>query len=239
MIPFPTRPLLEVADILRAHGEAYTAHRPVTALQAAVMRRLAACRTAALGGHVDACGRCGYTRVSYNSCRDRHCPKCQGAKRAASAGGPAGASAARRALPCGVYLAGGLAPLVLHHPRRLYDLLFPAASQTLLTLAADPKRLGAQIGLTAILHTWGQNLLFHPHLQSLRSLFWGARKAQPTGTESGRIDRRAGSSSARAEPNGSQAQKLAVGGGDKISLNDAEFFAGRRRCPVPNKQEPQ
>src|SRR5215510_11782757 len=83
MIPFPTRPLPEVADILRAHGEAYTAHHPVTALQAAVMRRLAACRTAALGGHVDACGRCGYTRVSYNSCRDRHCPKCQGAKRAA------------------------------------------------------------------------------------------------------------------------------------------------------------
>src|SRR5215469_13769462 len=83
MIAFLTRPLLEVADILRAHGEAYTARHPVSALQAAVMRRLVACRTAALGGHVDACGRCGYTRVSYNSCRDRHCPKCQGVKRAA------------------------------------------------------------------------------------------------------------------------------------------------------------
>jgi hypothetical protein len=83
MIPFPVHPLLEVADILRAHGEAYTARHPVSALQAAVMRRLVACRTAALGGHVDACGRCGYTRVSYNSCRDRHCPKCQGVKRAA------------------------------------------------------------------------------------------------------------------------------------------------------------
>jgi len=164
MIPFLTRPLLEVADILRAHGEAYTAHHPVTALQAAVMRRLAACRTAALGGHVDACGRCGYTRVSYNSCRDRHCPKCQGAKRAAWL-----EARLERLLPVEHFhvvftLPVALHPLVLHHPRRLYDLLFQAASQTLLTLAADPKRLGAQIGLTAILHTWGQNLLFHPHL---------------------------------------------------------------------------
>jgi Putative transposase/Transposase zinc-binding domain len=164
MIPFPTRPLLEVADILRAHGEAYTARHPVTALQAAVMRRLAACRTAALGGHVDACGRCGYTRVSYNSCRDRHCPKCQGVKRAAWL-----EARLERLLPVEHFhvvftLPVALHPLVLHHPRRLYDLLFQAASQTLLTLAADPKRLGAQLGLTAILHTWGQNLLFHPHL---------------------------------------------------------------------------
>ena len=164
MIPFPTRPLLEVADILRTHGEAYTARHPVSALQAAVMRRLVACRTAALGGHVDACGRCGYTRVSYNSCRDRHCPKCQGVKRAAWL-----EARLERLLPVEHFhvvftLPVALHPLVLHHPRRLYDLLFQAASQTLLTLAADPKRLGAQLGLTAILHTWGQNLLFHPHL---------------------------------------------------------------------------
>jgi hypothetical protein len=164
MISFLTRPLLEVADILRAHGEAYTAHHPVTALQAAVMRRLAACRTAALGGHVDACGRCGYTRVSYNSCRDRHCPKCQGVKRAAWL-----EARLERLLPVEHFhvvftLPVALHPLVLHHPRRLYDLLFQAASQTLLTLAADGKRLGAQLGITAILHTWGQNLLFHPHL---------------------------------------------------------------------------
>jgi hypothetical protein len=83
MIPFPAHPPLEVADILRVHGEAYRAHYPVAAMQAAVMRRLVACRTAGLGGHVDACDRCGYTRVSYNSCRDRHCPKCQASKRAA------------------------------------------------------------------------------------------------------------------------------------------------------------
>ena len=164
MIPFPTRPLLEVADILRAHGEAYTARHPVSALQAAVMRRLVTSRTAALGGHVDACGRCGYTRISYNSCRDRHCPKCQAVKRAAWL-----EARLERLLPVEYFhvvftLPVALHPLVLHHPRRLYDLLFQAASQTLLTLAADGKRLGAQLGITAILHTWGQNLLFHPHL---------------------------------------------------------------------------
>jgi hypothetical protein len=157
-------PPLEVADILRAHGQAYGAHHPVSALQAAVMRRLVACRTAALGGHRDACGRCGYTRVSYNSCRDRHCPKCQGAKRAQWL-----ETRLERLLPVEYFhvvftLPAALHPLVLHHPRRLYDLLFQAASQTLLTLAADRKRLGAQLGITALLHTWGQNLLFHPHL---------------------------------------------------------------------------
>jgi hypothetical protein len=164
MIPFLTRPLLEVADILRAHGEAYGARHSVSPLQAAVLRRLAACRTAALGGHRDACGRCGYTRVSYNSCRDRHCPKCQGLKRAQWL-----EKRLERLLPVEYFhvvftLPAALHPLVLYHPTQLYDLLFQAASQTLLTLAADRQRLGAQIGVTAILHTWGQNLSFHPHL---------------------------------------------------------------------------
>src|SRR6516225_2148608 len=143
MIAFLTRPPLEVADILRAHGEAYAARHPVLALQAAVMRRLVACRTAALGGHVDACDRCGFTRISYNSCRDRHCPKCQGAKRAAWL-----EARLQRLLPVEHFhvvftLPAALNPLLLHHPRRLYNLLFQAAAQTLLTLAADDKRLGA------------------------------------------------------------------------------------------------
>jgi hypothetical protein len=158
------RPLLEVGDILRAHGPAYCTRYPVSAAQAAVVRHLAACRTAALGGHVDACDGCGYTRISYNSCRDRHCPKCQGAKRAAWL-----EARLQRLLPVEYFhvvftLPAALHPLVLHHARQLYDLLFQAASQTLLTLAADGQRLGAQIGVTAILHTWGQNLSFHPHL---------------------------------------------------------------------------
>ena len=164
MIAQPTRPLVEVADILRAHGETYAAGHAVSALQAAVLRRLAVCRTAALGGHRDACSRCGYTRVSYNSCRDRHCPKCQGVKRAQWLH-----KRLERLLPVEHFhvvftLPAALNPLALYHPRRLYDLLFSAASQTLLTLAADRKRLGAHMGVTALLHTWGQNLLFHPHL---------------------------------------------------------------------------
>lgn len=159
-----TRPSLEVADIVRAHGAAYRASHPVSLEQAAVMRHIASCRTAVLGGHVDACAACGYQRISYNSCRDRHCPKCQNVKRAQWL-----EAHLERLLPVEHFhvvftLPEGLKPLMLRNQRLLYDLLFLAASQTLLTLAADPKRLGGQIGITAILHTWGQNLLFHPHL---------------------------------------------------------------------------
>ena len=155
---------LEVGDIVRAHGAAYQTRHPVLPQQARVLRRLAECRTAALGGHVDACTACGFTRISYNSCRDRHCPKCQASKRAAWL-----ETRLERLLPVGYFhvvftLPALLSPLVLHNQRLLYDLLFRAASATLLTLAADPRRLGAQVGITAILHTWGQNLLFHPHL---------------------------------------------------------------------------
>lgn len=164
MTTVPSRPRLEVADVLRAHGEAYRAAHRVSPAQAKVMRRLASCRTAALGGHVDACTGCGFVRVSYNSCRDRHCPKCQAGKRAAWLDERLG-----RLLPVPYFhvvftLPDALHPLVLHNQRALYDLLFGAASAALLTLAADPKRLGARVGFTAILHTWGQNLLFHPHL---------------------------------------------------------------------------
>jgi hypothetical protein len=155
---------LEVADILRAHGDAYRERRPVSPEQAKAMRSITACRTAALGGHVDACAECGFHRISYNSCRDRHCPKCQATKRAAWL-----ETRLERLLPVDHFhvvftLPDQLQPLVLKNQRLLYNLLFRAASQTLLTLAADPKRLGAQPGITAVLHTWGQNLLFHPHL---------------------------------------------------------------------------
>lgn len=160
----PTRPRLEVADVLRRYGEDYRRGHPVSPQQARIMRRLSQCRTPALGGHVDACDGCGYQRISYNSCRDRHCPKCQGHKRAAWLEGRL-----ERLLPVSYFhvvftLPDTLNPLLLQNPALGYDLLFRAASQTLLQLAADPKRLGAQIGVTALLHTWGQNLLFHPHL---------------------------------------------------------------------------
>jgi hypothetical protein len=157
-------PRWEVADILRAHGEAYRARHPVSPEQAAVMRHLVACRTAALGGHRDACPSCGFTRISYNSCRDRHCPKCQATKRARWL-----ETRMERLLPVEYFhvvftLPQELKPLVLKNRRVIYALLFRTASQTLLQLAADPKRLRAQTGFTAVLHTWGQNLLFHPHL---------------------------------------------------------------------------
>jgi hypothetical protein len=158
------QPALEVADILRAHGTTYCAGHRISTEQAAVMRHLVACRTAALGGHVDACYQCGFQRVSYNSCRDRHCPKCQATKRAQWV-----EQRLARLLPVPYFhvvftLPEEIKPLTLRNRQRVYELLFRSASATLLQLAADPKRLGAQIGLTAVLHTWGQNLLFHPHL---------------------------------------------------------------------------
>jgi hypothetical protein len=153
-----------VAEIFRTHGDDYRTRHPLSPEQAAVMRHLTACRTAALGGHLDACDQCGFVKVSYNSCRDRHCPKCQSAQRAAWL-----ETRLERLLPVEYFhvvftLPKQLQPLALKNRRVIYNLLFRAASETLLELAADPKRLGAQIGFTAILHTWGQNLRFHPHL---------------------------------------------------------------------------
>ncbi len=157
-------PRLELADILRAHADAYRTRHPVSPEQATVLRRLSACRTAALGGHVDTCDACGTVRISYNSCRDRHCPKCQTSRQVAWVESRLG-----RLLPVPYFhvvftLPEQLHPLGLKNRRVLYDLLFRAASETLLELAADPQRLGAHLGFTAVLHTWGQNLLFHPHL---------------------------------------------------------------------------
>ena len=157
---------IEMADILRAAGAKFLQeHRGyLSAEQLRAMNDLPACRTAALGGHVDACGACGEVQVSYNSCRNRHCPKCQGTARAKWL-------AARQAelLPVPYFhivftLPDTLAPLALQNPRVMYGILFRAASQTLLELAADRKYLGAKIGLLAVLHTWGQNLLHHPHV---------------------------------------------------------------------------
>jgi hypothetical protein len=159
------RPRFEVAEVVRAHGDAYRrAHRP-SAAQDRVLSHIAACRTAVLGGHVDACDDgCGFARISYNSCRDRHCPKCQGPRRAEWL-----AKRLERLLPVPYFhvvftLPDGLNPLALRNKRALYNIMFEAASKALLELAQDPKRLGAQVGVTAVLHTWGQNLLLHPHL---------------------------------------------------------------------------
>lgn len=157
------RPRLEVADIVRAHGEAYLRHHAVSAAQLKVLRDIAACRTAALGGHVDVCDGCGHERPSYNSCRNRHCPKCQGLSQARWIAGRQ-----QRILPTHYFhvvftLPAELRPLALVNREVVFDLLFQCASETLLTLGRDPRRLGADLGVTAVLHTWSRDLSFHPH----------------------------------------------------------------------------
>ena len=163
------RPLLEVADILRVHGEAFRrAHAGHLSLgQLKVMSAIEACRTAVLGGHVARCDDCRHLAVSYNSCRNRHCPKCQGAAARAWL-------AEREAdlLPVPYFhvvftLPAPLAAIAFHNKAVVYDLLFKAAAETLLTIAADPRHLGARIGLVAVLHTWGSALTHHPHVHCI------------------------------------------------------------------------
>jgi hypothetical protein len=159
-----TRPTFLVADIVRAHGPEFQRTHVLTPDQRRALHAIAACRTAALGGHLDVCPACGYRRPSYNSCRNRHCPTCQGKASIAWV-----EARMQRVLPTPYFhlvftLPEQLRLLVHRNRKRLFDLLFEAATQTLLTLAADPKHLGALIGITAVLHTWARDLGFHPHL---------------------------------------------------------------------------
>jgi len=164
-----SRPSLEVADIFHRHGAAWrTAHAGHLSLsQMKVMSAIDSCRTAALGGHVEACEDCGHSRIAYNSCRNRHCPKCQGAAAREWL-------AARQAdlLPVGYFhvvftLPAEIADIAYHNKAVIYDLLFRAASEALLTIAADPRHLGARIGITAVLHTWGSAMTHHPHVHMI------------------------------------------------------------------------
>jgi putative transposase/transposase-like zinc-binding protein len=162
-----SRPVLEVADILRAQGnrflERYQSNFSYQQLKA--FRAVSCCRTAALGGHLDVCLRCGYDAgISYNSCRNRHCPKCQAQARERWL-----EARQQELLDTGYFhvvftVPHELNPLALTNPALFYDLLFSATAQTLLEVAANPEHLGAEIGFLSILHTWGQNLLLHPHI---------------------------------------------------------------------------
>ncbi|MFI4972076.1 MAG: IS91 family transposase [Hyphomicrobiales bacterium] len=160
------RPRLEVADVFRAHGPAWRIANAghVSLDQLKVMSAIETCRTAALGGHVERCEDCAYTRVAYNSCRNRHCPKCQ-----AAAAKQWLAEREAELLPVPYYhvvftLPAAIGALAFHNKAVVYDLLFRTAAETLTTIAADPKHLGARIGLTAVLHTWGSALTHHPHV---------------------------------------------------------------------------
>ncbi len=155
---------VEVAEIFRVHGAAYRQTHALSRAQRRAMRAIETCRTAALGGHRETCEVCGAERFAYNSCRNRHCPKCQTLAKERWL-------AARRAelLPVEYFhvvftLPHALNPLAQGHPRLVYTLFFHAAAATLATFAHDPQHLGGQLGVTAILHTWGQNLSQHLHL---------------------------------------------------------------------------
>ncbi|HEY5851751.1 MAG TPA: IS91 family transposase [Lysobacter sp.] len=158
------RPSLEVADILNRHGEAYLARHRLSRGQLKVMGAIRACRTAALGGHVMACGDCDHATIAYNSCRNRHCPRCQGA-----AAKDWLADRQADLLPVPYYhlvftLPAPIAVIAYQNKAELYGLLFKAAAETLATIAIDPRHLGARVGFTSVLHTWGSAMTHHPHL---------------------------------------------------------------------------
>jgi hypothetical protein len=164
-----SRPRIEVADVFRHYGEAWRIENVARLSngQRRVMTAIELCRTAALGGHVERCDDCSHTRIAYNSCRNRHCPKCQW--RAAEAW-----LEAREAelLPVPYFhivftLPASIGAIAYQNKAKVYGLLFSAAAETLTTIAADPKHLSAQIGVTAVLHTWGQNLDHHPHVHCI------------------------------------------------------------------------
>jgi Putative transposase/Transposase zinc-binding domain len=156
---------VEVADIFRRRGPAWRASHAghVSLGQLKVMSAIERCRTAALGGHVERCEECAHTRIAYNSCRNRHCPKCQGATAKEWL-----ADREAELLPVPYYhlvftLPAPIADIAYHNKAVIYGILFKAAAETLITIAADPKHLGARIGLTAVLHSWGSALTHHPH----------------------------------------------------------------------------
>ncbi len=160
---------LEVADIFRVHGPGWRRARAghLSLGQLKVMSAIEHCRTAALGGHVAACENCDHTHIAYNSCRNRHCPKCQGAAAKAWL-------AARQAelLPEPYFnvvftVPAHISDIAYQNKATIYDILFKAAAETLITIAADPKHLGARIGMTAVLHTWGSALPHHPHVHMI------------------------------------------------------------------------
>jgi len=155
--------------VLREYGAVYCAQHMLTLQQSQVMRALVRCRTAALGGHLEVCDHCGYSRPAYNSCRDRHCPKCQSLRQAQWI-----EARQERLLPVPYFhvvftLPSSLRRLCRRNDREMYNLLFESATQTLLRLGQDPGRLGARIAITAVLHTWTRELDYHPHLHCIVS----------------------------------------------------------------------
>jgi hypothetical protein len=159
-----SQPTLELADIFRQYGPAYRQAHALPLHQHRLMQAIEACRTAVLGGSVEWCDHCQYTHTRYRSCRNRHCPKCQGLAREKWL-----EQRREELLPTEYFhvvftLPEAIAAIAFYNKKVVYDILFRATAQTLLTIARDPKRLGVELGFFAVLHSWGQNLHFHPHL---------------------------------------------------------------------------
>ena len=159
-----SRPSLELASVFRQHGGSYRNQHALALEQLKPMHAIEICRTAALGGHIERCGHCQHQRISYNSCRNRHCPKCQTLARQQWLERRKG-----ELLPTTYYhlvftLPPAIAQLALQNKKAIYNILFNASAEALLTIARDPRHLGASIGFFSILHTWGQNLMHHPHV---------------------------------------------------------------------------
>jgi len=158
---------VEVADIFRQYGPEYRKTYPMPRNQLRAIHAIEVCRTAELGGHVDECDNCGHISISYNSCRNRHCPKCQFLRKEKWID-----ARSEDLLPIQYFhvvftIPGELNPLALRNQKTVYNILFRSASETLIELGNDPKRFGAQIGFISILHTWGQNLMDHPHVHCI------------------------------------------------------------------------
>jgi hypothetical protein len=160
------RPPLEVADIVRCAGQSFIErdHKWINGQHKKVLLAITRCRTAALGGHRDQCSDCGHTAISYNSCRNRHCPRCQGNARLRWLQAREHELLPTRYVHVVFTLPRELAPLALQNKRLIYNLLFHASAETLLEIARDPRHLGAEIGFFSVLHTWNQRLQHHPHV---------------------------------------------------------------------------
>jgi hypothetical protein len=159
----------EVADVFRRYGDAYRQQRgaALSTAQRRAMRAIELCRTAALGGHVERCDGCGHQRIAYNSCRNRNCPKCQSLARAQWLADRQAELLDTPYFHVVFTVPDEIAAIAFHNKPAVYDILFRSAAETLRTIAADPKHLGAEIGFLAVLHSWGQNLMHHPHLHCL------------------------------------------------------------------------
>ncbi len=164
---WPGRPLIEIADVFGAHGETYRQSHALSGDQRKVMRAIERCRTEALGGHLDVCPECAFERPAYNSCRNRHCPKCQSLAQARWLERRLQRILATHYFHVVFTLPAALRPLARANRELIFGLLFASASRALLDLGDDPKRLGARLGITAVLHTWTRELTFHPHLHCI------------------------------------------------------------------------